>query len=132
MMADERKNNESLETRAGAAASTGADREPASRQEGLEEAAAPEGRATVEASTGDEGPFAHSSAAEAELARHLEGPIETGDPQEEAVARLSPRWEIRVQAEFDPVAVETALYRKMAKEADGRYDDGARESRRRS
>lgn len=112
MMADERKNNESLETRAGAAA--------------------PEGRAAVEASTGDEGPFAHSSAAEAELARHLEGPIETGDPQEEAVARLSPRWEIRVQAEFDPVAEETALYRKMAKEADGRYDDDAREARRRS
>lgn len=113
MMADERKKNEALEL------------------ETEEGAAAPGGRGAAETSA-DEGPFAHSSAAEAELARHLEGPIETGDPREEAVARLSPRWEIRVQAEFDPVAEETALYRKMAKEADGRYDGDARESRRRS
>ena len=47
---------------------------------------------------------------------------EHGDPQEEAVRRLPPRWEIRIQTERDPVAEETALYRSMAKEVDGRYD----------
>ncbi|MEK0312739.1 hypothetical protein [Cohnella sp. 56] len=61
--------------------------------------------------------------AEAELVRQLtEGEPEAGDPNEEALARLSPRWEIRIQTERDPVAEETAAYRKLAKEVDGRYD----------
>ncbi|MDG0810133.1 hypothetical protein OMP40_12825 [Cohnella rhizosphaerae] len=51
-----------------------------------------------------------------------EGEPATGDPNEEALARLSPRWEIRIQTERDPVAEETAAYRKLAQEADGRYD----------
>ncbi|MDG0792515.1 hypothetical protein OMP38_17770 [Cohnella ginsengisoli] len=67
------------------------------------------------------------SGAEAELVRQLtEGEPATGDPNEEALARLSPRWEIRIQTERDPVAEETEAYRKLAKEADGRYDDRAK------
>ncbi|MDI4648241.1 hypothetical protein KB449_25040 [Cohnella sp. F6_2S_P_1] len=67
------------------------------------------------------------SGAEAELVRQLtEGKPAAGDPNEEALSRLSPRWEIRIQTERDPVAEETAAYRKLAKEADGRYDDRAK------
>lgn len=50
------------------------------------------------------------------------------DPAAEAVRKLPPRWEIRIQSERDPVAEETALYRKMAKEVDGRYDARADEA----
>jgi hypothetical protein len=52
-----------------------------------------------------------------------EGEPERQDPGAEAVRKLPPRWEIRIQTERDPVVEETKLYRKMAKEADGRYDD---------
>jgi hypothetical protein len=63
------------------------------------------------------------SAAESELVRRLtEGPMEEPDAAEAAVRRLSPRWEIRVRAERDPVAEETAAYRRIAEEVDGRYD----------
>lgn len=63
-----------------------------------------------------------ASEAERELARRLMGDeSEERDPAEEAVAKLPPRWEVRIQTERDPVAEETALYRRMAKEVDGRY-----------
>lgn len=63
-----------------------------------------------------------ASEAERELARRLMGAeTEERDPAEEAVAKLPPRWEVRIQTTWDPVAEETALYRKMAKEVDGRY-----------
>lgn len=52
----------------------------------------------------------------------MEGGQSGTDPKEEAVRRLPPRWEIRIQTEYDPVAEETAQYRKIAKEVDGRYD----------
>ncbi|MBB6637996.1 hypothetical protein [Cohnella thailandensis] len=66
--------------------------------------------------------------AELELARRLtEGDMESGDPEEEAVTKLSPKWEVRIQSERDPVAEETALYRRMAKEADGRYGSYGKE-----
>ncbi|WP_276356657.1 hypothetical protein [Cohnella caldifontis] len=62
--------------------------------------------------------------AERLLAERLtEGEPISSNPQEEAVRRLPPRWEIRIQTERDPVAEETAKYRTMAKEVDGRYDD---------
>jgi len=71
----------------------------------------------------DSAAAAYTSEAEAELARRLtEGPMAGDDPEEQAVARLSPRWEVRIQSEYDPVAEETAMYRKLAKEVDGRYD----------
>lgn len=62
--------------------------------------------------------------AERLLAERLtEGELEgSGKPEEEAVKRLPPRWEIRIQAEYDPVAEETARYREIAREVDGRYD----------
>lgn len=51
---------------------------------------------------------------------------ETAEPsgeeaQAEATKRLPPRWEIRVQAKFDPVVEETKAYRAIATEVDGRY-----------
>ncbi|WP_240489117.1 hypothetical protein [Cohnella thermotolerans] len=99
----------------------------ASARAHIEEAsAAPVDLAGTAAAGEEEAPFAHTSAAEAELARYLaEGPFESEDPAEEAVAKLSPRWEIRVQSTFDPVAEETARYRKMAKEVDDRYGEDA-------
>jgi hypothetical protein len=55
--------------------------------------------------------------------RLIEGePLSASSPQEEAVRRLPPRWEIRIQSEYDPVAEETARYRAMAQEVDSRYD----------
>lgn len=68
-----------------------------------------------------------ASEAELELARRLMGDErEERDPAEEAVARLSPRWEVRIQTDRDPIAEETAMYRKLAKEVDGRYGDDNR------
>ncbi|MDB4868864.1 MAG: hypothetical protein JWR03_3197 [Cohnella sp.] len=55
--------------------------------------------------------------------RLMEGEPEKADPEEEAVKRLPPKWEIRIQTERDPIAEETALYRTLAKEVDGRYDN---------
>jgi hypothetical protein len=52
-------------------------------------------------------------------------------PEEEALRRLPPRWEIRIQAERDPVAEETAVYRSLAKEVDGRYDDAKKPGEKR-
>ena len=61
--------------------------------------------------------------AEQLLARSLtEGDPDVMDAQEAAVKRLSPRWEIRIQSERDPIAEETAAYREIAKEVDNRYD----------
>lgn len=53
----------------------------------------------------------------------MESEPQGASPEEEAVKRLPPRWEIRIQTQRDPVAEETALYRTMAEEVDGRYDD---------
>ncbi len=47
---------------------------------------------------------------------------DTADAQAEAVRKLPPRWEIRMQTEHDPVAEETRKYRTMAREVDDRYD----------
>ncbi len=45
------------------------------------------------------------------------------DAEVQAVKRLPPRWEIRIQAERDPVVEETKAYRAIAREVDGRYDN---------
>ncbi|TJY42386.1 hypothetical protein E5161_10350 [Cohnella pontilimi] len=55
--------------------------------------------------------------------RLMESEPQGADPEEEAVKRLPPKWEIRIQTQRDPVAEETAVYRSMAKEVDGRYDE---------
>ncbi|WP_123043405.1 hypothetical protein [Cohnella candidum] len=54
--------------------------------------------------------------------RLIGGETEHEDPGKEAVRKLPPRWEIRIQTERDPIAEETELYRSMAKEVDDRYD----------
>lgn len=62
--------------------------------------------------------------AEELLAKRLtEGEQQVDAPEAEAARAVSPRWEIRVQAERDPVAEETKIYRTLASEVDGRYDD---------
>lgn len=43
--------------------------------------------------------------------------------EDEALNKLLPRYEIRIQAQFDPVAEETKQYRTMAKEIDDRYSE---------
>ncbi|CAG7624927.1 hypothetical protein ACFQI7_03565 [Paenibacillus allorhizosphaerae] len=51
-----------------------------------------------------------------------EGEMETV-PKEQAVKKKLPfKTEIRIRTAFDPIAVETKAYRRMAKEIDGRYD----------
>ncbi|EXX87858.1 hypothetical protein BG53_13405 [Paenibacillus darwinianus] len=60
---------------------------------------------------------------EKELADRLtDGPLEAGDKERIVRARLSPKYEIRIQTTYDPIGEETKLYRSMAKELDGRYD----------
>ncbi|MCD1258138.1 hypothetical protein B5M42_004700 [Paenibacillus athensensis] len=51
-----------------------------------------------------------------------EPPIDEAQAQEEARRRLSPRYEIRIQAQMDPIAEETRWLRRHAREIDGRYD----------
>lgn len=43
--------------------------------------------------------------------------------REEERRRLSPRYEIRIQTNLDPIVEETRKYRSMAKEIDERYDE---------
>ncbi|HUC92278.1 MAG TPA: hypothetical protein VMS09_09640 [Paenibacillus sp.] len=68
---------------------------------------------------------------EKELADRLtDGPLEAGDKERIVRARLSPKYEIRIQTASDPIVEETKLYRSIAKELDGRYDKYASAGRR--
>ncbi|WP_372660416.1 hypothetical protein [Cohnella sp.] len=61
--------------------------------------------------------------AEELLARKLtEEEPQSPNAEKEAVKRLSPRWEIRIQTNRDPIAEETKAYREIAREVDNRYD----------
>jgi len=51
------------------------------------------------------------------------GEPELADAEDEALRRLPPKWEIRIQTKHDPVAEETKKYREMAQEVDDRYDE---------
>ena len=51
-----------------------------------------------------------------------EGEMTAPQPETEAPKRLSPRYEVRIQAEVDPITTETKKYREIAQEIDGRYD----------
>lgn len=51
-----------------------------------------------------------------------EGEMETGDPKAKGRQQMSPKYEVRIQTTYDPVAEETKIYRRMAKEVDRRYD----------
>jgi len=60
---------------------------------------------------------------ERELANRLtEGEMERANPTETARRMLSPKYEIRVQAELDPVVEEILRFRQVAREVDDRYD----------
>ncbi|WP_084011815.1 hypothetical protein [Paenibacillus kribbensis] len=37
--------------------------------------------------------------------------------------RLSPKYEVRIQTQIDPIVEETRKYRSMARELDDRYDE---------
>lgn len=57
-----------------------------------------------------------------------EGPhVEPHDRERLVQARISPKYEVRIQAELDPIVEETRLYRSMAQELDGRYDRYAKD-----
>jgi len=63
------------------------------------------------------------------LERELNELLTEGEPlteeerREEGRRRLSPRYEVRIQAQLDPIVEETIQYRKIAKELDDRYDN---------
>jgi hypothetical protein len=61
--------------------------------------------------------------AERLLAERLEdGPIDEPGREERVRASLPPKYEVRIQTEYDPIVEETKRYRGMAREIDGRYD----------
>lgn len=51
-----------------------------------------------------------------------QGEMRRKDPEQSAVERLLPRYEIRVKAAKDPIVEETGIYRGMAEEVDDRYE----------
>lgn len=62
-----------------------------------------------------------------DLERQLSEMLTDGDMQEkdrekEERRLLSPKYEIRIQTQHDPIVEETQKYRSMAKEVDDRYD----------
>jgi hypothetical protein len=66
---------------------------------------------------------------QSELERVLEETLESDgtavteeETAERARERVSPLYEYRVKAERDPIAEETKIIRRMAKEPDNRYD----------
>lgn len=52
-----------------------------------------------------------------------EGELSEEDRRKEEQKRLSPKYEIRIQTELDPIVEETLKYRSIAREIDGRYDE---------
>ncbi|KZE71503.1 hypothetical protein L8C07_22215 [Paenibacillus sp. CMAA1739] len=61
-----------------------------------------------------------------ELERQLSELLTEGEIRENEAKkreRLSPKYEVRVQTQMDPIVEETRKYRKMARELDDRYDE---------
>ncbi|WP_342663637.1 hypothetical protein [Paenibacillus taiwanensis] len=50
------------------------------------------------------------------------GKMETEQVDQAAMKRISPRTEIRIQTQLDPIVEETRQFRSIAKEVDNRYD----------
>lgn len=70
------------------------------------------------------GPYREVAEFEDDLAHALtEGDMQAEEPDDAALRRLGERYEIRIQAEQDPIVEETRLYRRIASEVDSRYDD---------
>ncbi|MBX4150885.1 hypothetical protein [Paenibacillus lautus] len=51
-----------------------------------------------------------------------DGEMQKEDREKEERRLLSPKYEIRIQTQLDPIVEETQKYRSMAKEVDDRYD----------
>lgn len=51
-----------------------------------------------------------------------DGEMEKKDREKEERRLLSPKYEIRIQTQLDPIVEETLKYRSMARELDDRYD----------
>ncbi|GIQ68073.1 hypothetical protein DUZ99_14675 [Xylanibacillus composti] len=69
----------------------------------------------------------HSRSKQADVEQELferltAGEMEERNKEEQATAILPPKYEVRIQADCEPVAEETKLYRTMARELDDRYD----------
>jgi hypothetical protein len=61
---------------------------------------------------------------ERELTERLTEGLMQEENRESRERRMIPsKYEVRIQTTLDPIAEETMLYRKMAKEIDGRYDE---------
>ncbi|AUS25008.1 hypothetical protein MMB75_21730 [Paenibacillus sp. P2(2022)] len=61
-----------------------------------------------------------------ELERQLSELLTEGEIRENEAKkreRLSPKYEVRVQTQMDPIVEETRKYRNMARELDDRYDE---------
>ncbi|GAA3402872.1 hypothetical protein ACFFNY_05320 [Paenibacillus hodogayensis] len=52
----------------------------------------------------------------------IEGEMAEKQPDVAALRRLSPRYEIRTQAKWDPIVEETKRVRTFVREIDDRYD----------
>ncbi|MCM3129494.1 hypothetical protein ACFQ3J_20440 [Paenibacillus provencensis] len=64
-----------------------------------------------------------SSELERQLSEMLtEGEPEFGDRKERERQNMSPKHEIRIQTQLDPIVEETKKFRRIAKEVDHRYD----------
>lgn len=63
-----------------------------------------------------------------DLERQLSEMLTEGEMQEQQNREeqerelISPRYEVRIQTEMDPIVEETKQYRSMAREIDDRYD----------
>lgn len=61
-----------------------------------------------------------------------EGEPDYGDLEKREREQVSPKYEIRIQTELDPIVEETLKYRSMAKEVDDRYDAYMKKTKRSS
>jgi hypothetical protein len=74
--------------------------------------------------TEEAAPMNEKEQIEQEISQSLtEGEMAERDPHAYAPERLRTRYEIRTQAETDPIVEETRIVRSMAKEVDDRYDE---------
>jgi len=63
---------------------------------------------------------------ERELVEQLDtSELELDKAEQDALvrARISPKYEVRIQTTLDPIVQETIRYRELAREVDGRYDN---------
>lgn len=61
-----------------------------------------------------------------DLERELSELLTEGEIRENEAkkrGRLSPKYEVRIQTNIDPIVEETRKYRSMARELDDRYDE---------